>query len=251
MKTIYVTATAVDGRKVKMTAAQAQAIETMTNTRKGGCASVKGYRPASSWIVSPIQDIQLITHFSTKRLYERRIKALEAVEIGDIAADMAKEPKLAKLSIQEATAMFDERKAGMIATLQKTLDGDRDDAHRQAHDRCYAYVGDVKLHLLTEKVDGVKVPVEDDDGAVIVASIMVPYLELNVKTIVEGERKPAPNSRADVRIGKLIEKCLNKRSVIYKTLSLKDDNFEEFNVDRNTFLPEDVATFGDILTEAA
>lgn len=252
MTVITVTVTAQDGRKVNLTAKQAAAIETMTNTRKGGCGSVKGYRPSSNWITPPVQDIQLITHFSTAKLYERRLKALEAIEFGDVSKFLASDDKLGNMRFADLIPVFEDRKQMMMNTLQKTLDGDRSDAHRQAHDRCYAYIGDVKVHLVTEKDStGHKVPVEDDNGNVTVDSIMVPYLELNVTEREAGKRKPAPNSGVPVRMGNMIEKCLNKRSVVYRSLSLKEDNFESFNVDRQTFLPEDVASFGELITEAA
>ncbi len=140
--------------------------------------------------------------------------------------------------------MFDERKQMLMNSLQKSLDGDRNDSYRQAHDLCYAYVGDVKVHLQTEGKP--KEPITDEDGNVFVASIMIPYLELNVTETQKGKRKVV-NSGGAVRMGKQIEKCLNKRSHVYRTLSLKEDNFESLKVDRQEFLPEEVANFGDIL----
>lgn len=256
MTVITVTATAVDGRKVNLTAKQAAAIETMTNTRKGGCGSVTGYRPSpASWEIVPTMNIQLITHFSTTNLYKRRLEALETVKFEHVKNRLAADEKLGNMTMQDCIDLFNTRKQMMMDSLQKTLDGDRSDAHRQAHDRCYAYIGDVKVHLKT--IDGMvdgkkrKVPVEDNDGAVFVESIMIPYLELNVTEVTKGKRK-VKNSGAPVRMSNLIEGCLNKRSVVYKTLSLKQDNFESFRVDRQEFLAEDVATFGhDIIYQAA
>ena len=244
---LEVTTTANDGRTIKMTARQARAIETLTNTRKGGCGSVIGYRPTTNWDVSPVQDIQLITHFSTEALYRRRMEALEAVEFKDVTRYLAGDPKLGNMTIVECHDVFKRRKAKEIATLQKTLDGDRNDPHRAAHDRCYAQVGDVKVHLVTEKVDGLKEPVMDGD-AVIVDTIMVPYIQLNVTTRTEGKRKER-NSGAEVRMSNLINRALNKSSVVYKTLSLKPDNFEAFRTDRQEFLPEEMTRFGDIISE--
>ena len=255
MSVLTVTATAADGRKVKMTATQASSIETLNNTRKGGCGSVTGYTPnAQGWEVVPTLNIQLITHFSTMRLYERRKAALEAVEFGDLKF-LASDDVLGNMTIADLVPLFNERKQKLIDSLQTTLDGVRDDEHRKAHDRCYAYIGDVKVHL--ETTDGIKdngkkgkVPVENADGSFNVESIMIPYLELSRTETVKGRRKEK-KSGAGVLMENMIKGCLNKRSHQIKTLSLKVDNFETFKVDRQTFLPEDVATFGDLLEEAA
>ena len=61
--TDLITVTADDGRKVKMTAAQAQAVQTLNASRKGGCAAVTGYVPSTNWTVPPVQDIQLLTTY--------------------------------------------------------------------------------------------------------------------------------------------------------------------------------------------
>jgi hypothetical protein len=242
-----VTTTANDGRTVKMSSAQADTIEALTNTRKGGCGSVKGYIPSSGWVKSPVQNMQIITHFSTENLYKRRMAALEKVEFADIMDDVSKDDEFGNdMAMAEVIKLFIQKKNEMIETLQKSLDGNRDDARREAHDTCYAKIGDVKVHLVTEGKP--KVPVVDNNGAVEVASIMIPYLQLSKKVIVEGERKVV-KSRAPTRMKNIIEKQLNSRSVDYRTLSLKADNFESFTVDRQTFVKEDVTKFGDIISE--
>lgn len=247
-KTLSVIATTNDGRKVRITAQQAAAIEALDNTRKGGCASVIGYIPSSNWVESPVHDIQMITHFSTAKLYERKREALMAIKYDDVKEDAQNDEKLSELSDDKLRLLFEDRKHRAIASILDTNDGYREDAHRQAHDRCYAYFGDVKVHLQTEKVDGIKQPVEDENGNLLCASIMVPYLELKVTERKPGVRKNV-NSGAPVRMSNMIDKCLNGRSVGYKTLSLKEDNFQELRVDRKTFLPEEVATFGELLTD--
>ncbi len=244
--TNLITVTANDGRKVKMTAAQAKAVQTLNASRRGGCAAVKGYVPTSNWKVSPVQDIQLLTNFSTEKLYKRRLEALKAIQFSDIVDKVSGDEKLKNMTIPALKEIFDARKATLIESLERSLDGDRSDAHREAHDRCYVHIGDVKLHLDTEKVDGRMEPVVDADGAVLVKTVMVKYLELNVKTVKEGVRKVV-NSGAPVRMEKLIESCLNKRSVGFKTLSLKEDNFEEFKIDNRTIEPGEIEDFRDLL----
>jgi len=239
-----------DGRFVSMTIEQANAIKQLNATRKGGCASVKGYQPSTNWIDKPVQNIQFISRISTENLYKRKLKALEALTIQDVLPLAAKHEKLAALSLEKACEIFDTRLASEIASLKKSLNGDSDDAHRQGHIRCYAMFGEIKVNLITEKQnDGLKHPVLTNDGSCQCAAIMVPYIELNVKTVKDGTRKVV-NSGAPVLMGNVIAKVINNKSTVYKTLSLKADNFETLTIDRQEFTPEDVATFGDILDVA-
>ena len=245
-----VTLKANDGRIVKMAAHQANAIQQLNNTRKAGIASVVGYQPTTNWEIVPVQDIQLITHISIENLYRRRLEALQEVELADVAPFLPGAPAaLSNKSIIECLDIFNDRKAKEIASLEKSLAGERDDAHREAHDTNYAHFGSVKVHLVTEDtmVDGKKRkrPVEDDDGNVELNSIMIPYIELNVTTRQKGKRKD--KSGASVLMKNLINRVLNKRSTQLKTLSLKAENFEAFNVDGTQLVAEDVARFGDLL----
>ena len=235
-----------DGRLVKVSARQAKAIEELSNTRKGGCGSVIGYRPSSNWITPPVHDIQLITHFSMKNLYKRRLEALEGVTYADVAAKVAADEKFGDLKASKVMEIFEDRKGKLIESLKRSLEDAPKNAHQEAHERCYAHIGDVKVHLVTEKVDGIMQPIKVD-GTVVCANILIPYLELNVTERQAGERKVV-NSGAPVRMGNFIESCMNSRSVMLKQLSLKDDNFESFRTDRKEFLPEDVNKFGDIIT---
>lgn len=242
----YVTMVADDGRKVVMTAAQADSVKVLAKTRKGGCASVIGYRPSSNWDVVPTHDIQMITRFSYKNMMERKLAALQEINYKDVAEKVATDPVLSQLSAAECLKHFNDRKAKLVASLSKG-DDEPKNAHQLAHERVYAMFDGIKVHLKTEKVDGIKEPVIEN-GKCVCETIMVPYLELNVKETSPGVRKVV-DSGAPVRMGNHIEGCLNKRSVIYKTLSLKADNFEAFRIDRQEFLPEDVAEFGDILAD--
>jgi len=243
---LLVTLAVDDGRTVSLTPTQAKSIEALTEIRKGGCASVKGYKPVSNWIKSPTHDIQLITRFSTRKLYQRRLKALEAVKYEDVAVAVAKDEKLNALSGAKLLEHFDARKQKLIDSLTRSLEDKPKNAHQEAHERCYAYIDGVKIHLVTETVNKVKQPVLDRDGHCMCASVMIPYLELHVKEVVPGERKIV-NSGPAVLMGNIIESCLNQRSVNYKTLSLKSDNFTSFRVDNNEFLPEHIATYGEVL----
>lgn len=236
---------ATDGRLVKVSGAQAKAIEELAHARKGGCASVIGYRPTSNWVTAPVHDIQLIAKISIKNLYKRRVSALQDIAYRDVAEQVAADDKFGDLPANKCMEIFEQRKQMLMTQLTRNLEDKPKNAHQEAHDRCYVYIGDVKVHLVTEKVDGRMEPVVTE-GTVMCNNILVPYLELNVTERQAGERKVV-NSGAPVRMGKFIEGCLNKRSVTLKQLSLKEDNFEEFRIDRMSFLPEDVTRFGDVL----
>lgn len=221
------------------TQAQADVLDRLIALRKGGIGSVTGYRPTSGYVKSPTINLQFITRFETAKLYERKRKALEAIMFADCAEDIAKHPKLAALPSGECLNLFTACKEAAIASLQKTLDGDRSDSHRQGHDRCYIKVTDgVKVNLVTEKVNGIEQPVLTD-GLPTAASIMLAYLEIKRTVITEGERKVV-NSGPKVLMDKIIESKMNKTSVSYRTLSLRPDNFDSLVVDRQRFTPEDL-----------
>lgn len=245
-----VTLTDLNGQKFRATREQAEALEALSVARAGGIATVYGYRPTSGYVKDkyPLVNLQILTRFSTERLYERKMEALSNVTFKDIEALVEADPVLSAKPRAELLTIFNERKANEVASMAKTLEGDRSDAHRAAHDRCYARVADgIKVHFVTEKdANGIMQPVLTD-GLPTVASIMVHYLELNKETRVAGEYKVV-NSGAPVRISNCIEKVLNQKSVGLKTLSLKDGNFERLVVARKSYLPEEVASIpADIL----
>lgn len=231
----------VPGGKVWASRQQADTLEALTLTRKGGFARLYGYKPASNYEVSPVQDIVMVTRFSTEKLYERKRKALESISFDDVKDAIAREPKLAALTKTEQVSLFHERLAEMVNSLTKTLDGDRSDAHRQGHDRCYLHLAEgVKVNYVTEKgKDGLMHPVLTD-GFPTVASIMLTYLENSKVTRVEGVKKVV-NSKPPKLMSNAIESVLNKRSVGIKTASLKEDNFERLVIDSEVVLREDVA----------
>lgn len=249
----HVIMTDLNGNRFRATPGQKEAIDSLTVARAGGIAAVYGYTPTSGYVKDryPVQDMQILTRFNTGNLYRRKAAALSEIRFSDIADGVKADPVLNKLSDIEALTLFNDRKASMVASLAKTLDGsDRTDAHRQGHDRCYAKLADgIKVNYVTEKdKDGLMQPVLTD-GLPTVASIMVHYLELNKTVRVPGEYKVV-NSGAPVRIGDLIERCLNSKSVGFKTLSLKEGNFERLIVGRKSYLPEDVAGIdADILAD--
>lgn len=231
----------LNGTTVNATALEADAIDTLMDTRKGGCASVIGYKPSTNWTVAPTQNIQFLSRISTAKLYARRKAALEALTLSDVAESIAAEPKLAAMSLGLLNDLFIARRDMEVASIVKTQDGNRDDAHRQGHDRCYVNVTEgVKVNLVTVKGDdGLKHPVLAANGFPTIASIMVSALFLNTTTTQQGVRKVV-NSGPAVLMSNAIAKAMNKPTLSLKMLSLKADNFTALKIDRETILAEDI-----------
>lgn len=228
----------------RCTQAHADTLDALASLNKGGIGAVKGYRPTTGYVPgkSPVVDMQILTRFEYGKLNARKAKALEGITFADVAEDIAKHDKLRALSAAACLDLFNTAKQAALDSIAKTAEGDRDDAHRQGHDRCYARICDgVKVHLVTEKRDdGLMHPVLTD-GLPTLASIMVPYLELNKTVRVEGEYKVV-NSGPKVLMDNIIARKLNARSVGYKTLSLKEGNFEALHVGKKSITPDDLKT---------
>lgn len=232
--------TDLNGQKFRATAEQAEALESLSVARQGGIATVYGYKAESGRTVPTVYDAQLITRFSVENLYKRKMAALSDLRFSDVKEFIDNDPILSKLPESELLTIFNTRKVKEVDSMNATLSGDRSDAHRQGHDRCYARVADgIKVHFVTEKVDGIMQPVLTD-GLPTVASIMVACLELNRNVREPGEYKVV-KSGAPVLMSNAISKALNKRSVGLKYLTLKEDNFERLVVARRSYLPEEVA----------
>lgn len=242
----YTILTDLNGQQFRATESQAEALESLSEARKGGIATVYGYTPTTGYVKDkyPVVDMQVLTRFSTENLYKRKMAALSDIRFSDVKPHIDADSVLAAMDEADLMALFNDRKAMEVASMNTTLSGDRSDAHRQGHDRCYARVADgVKVNFVTEKVDGLMQPVLTD-GLPTVASIMVSYLEIN-RTVREAGEYKTVNSGAPVRMSNIIAKVLNSRSVGLKMLSLKEDNFERLIVARKAYLPEDVATIPD------
>lgn len=233
-----------EGNKFWMTQAQCNALELLEDAHAGGCASIKGYVPETGYIERPTIDVQFISRFNYTRLLERRKAALEAITFEDVQPHLT-DAKFASKSEDDLREIFADRKAMELASIQKTLDGDRSDAYRQGHDRCYKKIADgVDVHLVTAKgEDGLMHPVLTD-GYPTVKSIMLSHLELNRKVIKEGVKKVV-NSGVPFLMGNAIKKVLNDRSVGFRRFSLKEDNFESLSISHSTIIPDDLVDLVD------
>ena len=227
-------------RKFRCTAAQAKTLDELSTIQRGGIGTVHGYTSSSGRVTPETADIQFITAFSLERLYERKIAALQAVTLSEVTNTVQDDPKLSKLSDAELENIFNTRRDSEIASMQKTLDGVRDDAHRQAHDTFYVKVAPgIKVHLQTFKNDRGETELETVAGLPCAKSILVNFIEINRKVTKPGEYKVV-NSGAPVRMSKAIQRAIKTRSTSIKTLSLNEDKFDRLVVSRKEFLPEHV-----------
>lgn len=217
---------------------QAAALESLMDSNAGGFATVKGYVSESNRVKPETADVTFISRFSVTNLYKRKIEALKALKLDDCMADVRDNPKIKATSTDDLYRIFDERKASEIDSMQKTLDGVRDDAHRQAHDRNYQTLADgVKVHFVSEKnADGIKVPVLTD-GVPVVESIMLHVIEVSKKVTVPGEYKVV-NSGVPVLLSNAMKRHLPKSCKI-KAISLKDEKFDSLKLAGLEYIPKD------------
>lgn len=231
-----------NGRKFRCTEQQAKTLDELSNIQRGGIGTVHSYVSTSGRVEPETADIQFITAFSLERLYERKIAALQGLNVDEVIDSDAvqNDPKLSVMSRDELAEIFVTRRDMEIASMQRTLDGERNDARRQAHDTFYVRVApSIKVHLQTFKNDQGETELELVGGLPVAKSIMVDFIEIKRNVVQEGEYKVV-NSGAPVRMSKAIQKVLNTRSTKMKRLSLKEDNFDRLVVSRKEFLPEDV-----------
>lgn len=245
--TAFTVYTTDSGDKFRCTTEQAATLESLKGVVAGGIGTVHDYQSVSGRTVPEIATIQFITHFSTARLYERKIAALRELDYSDIAQFAEGNDKILALSESERVELFNTRRDAEIASMEKTLEGDRSDNRRQAHDRMFCDIAKgikVHFHPVKEKytdADGKKktrtVP-EIVAGLPVAKSINLSVLVLN-KTVSQKGEYVVRDSGAPVLISNAIQRGLNSRSVGLKTLSLKEDNFSSLVVSRKTFLAEE------------
>lgn len=235
----------INGETFLATRAQATALDELMSTRAGGIAVCKGYVSTSDRIKPETADITFLSRFGYQRLLVRKIAALDALTPEDVQKFHTNEKgestlpkKLAELDDATFAATMNTRREKLRESFQKTLDGFREDAHRQAHDRCYLRVCEgIRIHYKTVEVDKIKQPVTVD-GLPVADAIVVDMLEVRRKIITPGEYKPAPNSGAPVLIENAMVAMLPK-TMKFKALWLRPDNFESLHIDGSEMLPDE------------
>jgi hypothetical protein len=136
----------------------------ISNSRSGGIFNVKGYVPTTNYVECPIVDIRGISRISVLSLYNRKIEKLKNLQFSDI---VIKGEKLEKLEERKQIELFLSCKQKMVESMNKTIDGVRDDVYRIAHDTFYIQISDgIKLHFQTEKIDG-KTPIDSFEWVIL------------------------------------------------------------------------------------
>lgn len=222
-----------DGVTFNVSARQAASLELLMETNGGGFATIKGYVSSESGEVS---NITAITRFSYPNLNKRKQTFIEGVTMNDIMDEVREDPKVKALTVDDLYTAFDARKADLLESIKKTQDGDRSDAHRQAHDRNYHQLTPgVKVNFVTEKVNGKQVPVLDKDGVPTVGAILLSIIQVEKEIVTPGTYKTV-NSGVPVILSNAIEKKMPKTCKM-KTISLKDNNFESLKIAKQELLP--------------
>jgi len=225
----------IDGRQVNITPEQKSVLDVLAQVRHGGFASVIEYSPESNYVTRPVQNIQFVSKFSYLKRNNKLLERAEAITLDNLKLA---DPKL-DLPAGKLQALFDEAKSEVVMSLRKTMDGDRSDSHRQAHDKFYiqASMG-VKVHLQTEKVNG-KTRLVTENGVPMAKSIMVSVLEVGKQVLKEGECKKV-NSRSKTLMKKAIIQAAEKGMLKFKMISLKSDNFKELRLGGEVVAVEDL-----------
>jgi hypothetical protein len=225
------------GKEFWATKAQSNAIDKLNSAGHGRFISVLGYKPTTGYSKAPTVDYTLLSKFSTTRLYERKVKALNNISFDDVCKLAKDDEKLSKLENSKLKDIFQTRLNKEIESLAKSIDGTLSNAHTRGHDRNYAkFDNGIVVNFKTEKEDGVQTPILTD-GLPTAETILVTGLTIQKKVIIEGERKVV-NSGAPVRVSNIIKRLLNERSVGLKRFSLKPDNFSEIRLDSGVILNE-------------
>lgn len=162
---------------------------------------------------------------ATESVYNATKEELLAVKIEDLELSkwVANKGKNSFASVADQFKFCIDAK---LASIEKTLAGERDDAHRQGHDRCSRKVGaGVVIDLVTEKVDGIMVPVVNPQGLMLVKGIRLQCV-LVKKTVTEAVEYKTVNSGSKVLMDNAIEKLLNSKRVDIRTYSLAEGKFE-------------------------
>lgn len=228
-----------DGRTVIMTQQQADTLDVLAETRKGGMAVIHGYEPdaaGKSYTVRPKYDATVISRISVPNYYQRCLNALESIDFNQV--DFSKYPKLADLDREALLVLFNERKEFLAAGYRR----ERENAHTVAHVRNYINpCQGVKGNLVTEAqmVDGRKlqIPVQDEQGRYTLKAILLEGLLVNRRRIRNGVPKPS-NPRQPTLVSRAIEALMPEVSTSYRRFSLSPETFERVSIDRQTVFSE-------------
>lgn len=235
-----------NGTKVNIACVLATALDDLDSCPGGAFATVHDYASGTpgkdKCIRSKVSTINFISKFHYKRVVAKWLDAARKVEASSLTLD----PK--------AAAKFDDAKAELIASYERTLgltDKPVNEGHRAGHVRCYVHTSTgIKCHLVTEYDKELKcmVPVLAENGLPTVKSIMVSVLQRSQTVHDKGEYKPTKHQWKTVAKN-AIEAVAHKVAPPFKMLSLKADNFSSLTIGGEVVTPEDLDPFAGLLVE--
>ena len=201
-----------------------QAIETINEAPKGSFATIHAYESKGS---GSVDNINFQSRFSYLNYNEKKANALKELTLDQVEI---KDEKLLALSQDKLEDQFKTCVDKMLASIEKTKEGDRSDSHREAHDKFYLNVGTgVKIKFRTMEVGG-ETHLVKQNGLPIANNLQLAFMERSKKNLVPGTYKKV-NSGPKVLMDKAIAKALKKHYKVgtYKTLSL-DNNFKTLKI---------------------
>lgn len=221
---------------INITTEQFETIETLKPCLSGGFAAIKGYvlNDPKRYEEEEIVNMTFVSKFSYVNYITKKLAILKGIEFTDVKCD---HEKITSLPIEKQMAIFEERKSFLIKSIEKTLSGDRSDAHRKGHDEFYRPIcPGLKVHLKTTKLDGKTVLVLEN-GKPSVDSIMISGLPIS-RTIVKKGKRVVVNSQAKTHMKNAIEKVMNIKP--FMTFTFKKDNFETLTIDKREVKQDDL-----------
>lgn len=220
----------------------AEVLHHVASVKRGRFGVITGHQSGidNPKCINPtISDITFITNPRYDRWLDKMQAAVAGVNFLDVINSMPR-PKFsemkAKAKGQEMEPLFNEAKKDILASLQTSIAGDGEDAHRLGHRLCYATfmagTTPIKCHLITEPdEEGHKRPTVDEQGYMTVNSLMLPFFIISRKVIDPGLWKPT-NSRPLTMMKSAI---LDQTGLPeWKTISVGKGNFKSLTMDHAT-----------------
>lgn len=208
----------------------ADAAETLATLRPGGIATIHRYRTAEGKkVITPsVSTMTIVTRFSYGKRNDRILAMLGNLE--------AKSVDLVGVD----ASLFDEARSAMYESARKTAEGDRSDAHRQAHDTFYATIGTgVKVKMETaDGPEGRKVLVVDSEtGLPRFDGLHINALVLKRVVHEKGQKEPT-NSKPLTLVKQRIQRVIDEAFGTFINLKLGADNFESLSIGGDVVVPE-------------
>jgi hypothetical protein len=207
-----------------MSPAIVNALTALDSLGNNAFTKINGYTSESG----KVADYLIRAATATESVYTSTVEELKAVKFEDL--DLTNwVPLKGKNAFNNAKDQFEYCINCKIATLEKTISGDRSGSHREGHDRCSRSPrAGVTVDLVTEKVGDIKVPVQTSEGLFVAAGVRLHGVVMSENVIVEGEKKVV-NSGSKVLMDNAIDKVLNRKRTDLRTFSLNEGKFGSIN----------------------